>query len=96
MQRWRLPRNIKMILSQPNKVIRAVGVDASDRSRVNVMTCLGQLIENATHLKDVVENDTVSHQMIVLDAPRGSLDPAIFSRHRKDGSSFAQRSDDFE
>ncbi len=68
MQRRRLTCVIEVVLPEPNQMVRGVGIDASNRSRVNVMTFLSQLIENATHLKDVVENDAVGDQTVVLDA----------------------------
>jgi hypothetical protein len=40
MQRRRLTCVIEMILPQPDEMISAIGINASNRSRVNVMTFL--------------------------------------------------------
>ena len=46
----------------------AIGIHSVNGFRGNLIALLRQFMQNPTHLKDVVENNTVGHQMVVLDA----------------------------
>lgn len=64
----RLAVEIERILPEANDMVANERAGASQGVCLDRMTFLNEFVEDAAHLGDVVENDTVSDEVVVLDA----------------------------